>query len=108
MGLILARIGSGLLQAMLIVFAARKHVQLPVRDSFSAFFRPLIGALAMYQLLVSWGHWVSQPVLNLFFCVVVGSIFYSVWLFLSWWFVGSPEGLESTTIGFLKSKVGKR
>ncbi|MCB8747165.1 oligosaccharide flippase family protein [Rhodoferax sp. U2-2l] len=104
-GLMLARIGSGLFHAALMLFAARQHMQLSLRKSLSAFVRPLGGSLLMYGLLVTLGDWFAHPMVNLMFNVLMGAIFYTTWLLLTWRLAKCPDGLESTLIEFVQAKL---
>lgn len=104
-GLMLARIGSGLLQAGLMMFAARQHMQLPLRQSVGALIRPFSGSVAMYVVLTTWGHGFANPMVNLVFDVAMGAVFYTTWLLLTWRLAKCPDGLESTLIEFVQAKL---
>lgn len=93
-GLMLARIGSGLLQAALMMLAARQFMQLSLTVTLATLVRPLCGALLMYGVLSTWGPLFSQPVISLVLNVMLGAVFYTSWLFLTWQLVGRPAGLE--------------
>lgn len=107
-GLMLARIGSGLFQAILMMYAARQHMQLSLRKSVGSVVRPLGGSLAMYGLLVTCGQWVDLPMVNLVLNVLLGALFYTTWLLLTWRVAKCPEGLESTAIEFIQAKIKRR
>jgi len=102
-GLMLARIGSGLLHAVLMMFAARQHAQLSLSRTFRVLLRPMSGAVLMYGVLTTWGNCFNHPFVNLIFNVFAGAVLYTSWLVLTWQLVGKPEGLESTALGFIKS-----
>ena len=104
-GLMLARIGSGLLHAFLMMLAARLHLQLSLRKTLSTLIRPLIGSLIMYALLVNWGQYFTHPIPNIFFNVALGTAFYTFWILITWRLAKCPAGLESTAIEFIKSKI---
>lgn len=94
LSLMLARIGSGLLQAALMMLAARQFMQLSLTVTLATLVRPLCGALLMYGVLSTWGPLFSQPVISLVLNVMLGAVFYTSWLFLTWQLVGRPAGLE--------------
>ncbi|MDD2881490.1 MAG: oligosaccharide flippase family protein [Rhodoferax sp.] len=106
-GLMLARIGSGLLQAALMMLAARQFMQLSLTITLATLVRPLSGAMLMYGALTTWGNSFSQPFINLLCNVVLGAVLYTSWLMLTWRLAGRPEGLESTAVGFIKSRLSR-
>jgi lipopolysaccharide exporter len=103
-GLILARIGSGLLHVVLMMYAARQHMQVSLRQTFGMLIRPLSGSLLMYGLLVTWGQWVEPAMVNFALNILAGAVFYIVWLLLTWLLAGKPEGLEANIADKMKSK----
>jgi len=105
LGLMLARGSSSLAQSVLMMYAARQHIGLSLRKSLSAFVRPLGGSLLMYGLLVTWGDWFAHPMVSLVFDVLMGAIFYTTWLLLTWRLAKCPDGLESTLIEFVQAKL---
>ena len=104
-GLMLARIGSGLLQAVMMMFAARQFAQLSLKRTASTLVRPIMGACLMYGLLVAWGNWFDYPMVDLLGKVIVGAVFYISWILITWQLAKRPDGIESTVIGVLKSKI---
>lgn len=104
-GLMLARIGSGLLQATLMMYAARQYVQLPLRMILGALVRPLSGAALMYGLLTTWGHFFVNPMLDLITNVLFGAAFYTSWLLLTWRLAHCPDGLEATAMQIIQRKI---
>ena len=106
-GLILARIGSGLLHAALMMFAARLHLQLSLRKTITTLIRPLAGSLLMFGLLTNWGQYFTNPFGNLLHNIIIGAIFYTIWILTTWRLSKHPPGLEEVTIEFIKSKLKK-
>jgi O-antigen/teichoic acid export membrane protein len=104
-GLILARIGSGLLHAVLMMFAARLHLQLSLKKIIGTLIRPFFGSILMFAAIKTWGPISSISALNFFLDIILGSILYITWILLSWRLAKCPDGLESTTLEFLKNKI---
>lgn len=107
-GLMLARIGSGLLHALLMMFASRVHLQLSLRKTLGALIRPLIGSSLMYSLLILGGQSSSSPTINLMSNIFLGSVFYTAWILLTWRMARCPDGLESIVLDFIKNKFFRK
>lgn len=101
-GLMMARIGSGLLHAAMMMVAARKFMQLSLATTLASLVRPTSGALLMYWVLTAWDIGFVPLFVGLLFNAVLGAILYTSWLMLTWRLVGMPDGLESTVLGFLR------
>lgn len=107
-GLIFARIGSGLLHAVLMMFAARFHLQLSLRKTIGTLVRPFFGSLFMYAAINVWGPISSISTINFFLDIILGSIFYTAWILLTWRLAKCPDGLESTALEFIKAKLNRK
>jgi len=103
-GLMFARIGSGLLQAVLMMYAARTYTKISLRNTLNTLLRPLSGSLVMYGLLATSGHAFIHPMVNLVCSVMLGTLSYVAWLLLTWHLAGRPEGLETTAIQLIRNR----
>lgn len=92
-GLMMARLLSGLVHAMLVIFATQKHMQLPARRSSATYVRPLTGSLLMYALLTSF-TFSHVAGIELTMKVIVGGVFYTSWLLGTWVLARKPDGIE--------------
>jgi len=103
-GLILARIGSGLLHSLLMMLAARKHAGLSLGSTARSLLRPLSGAMFMYGVLATWGNIFSLPWVDLIANIMLGAMIYTAWMLLTWHMTRRPDGLEATVIQFIADK----
>jgi O-antigen/teichoic acid export membrane protein len=103
-GLMFARIGSGIVQAVLMIYAARTYTHLSLHSTLSTLVRPLSGAFLMYGLLVTFGHWVAHPTANLVYSIMLGTISYASWLLMTWHLAGRPDGIEATARQLILTK----
>lgn len=105
-GLMLARLLSGLVHAFLVIFATRKHMHLPVQQSLMTYVRPLIGSLLMYALLTSFN--VSHIAgIELTVKVVIGGVFYTCWILGTWVLVHKPDGIETMILATITRVLGR-
>jgi O-antigen/teichoic acid export membrane protein len=104
-GLMIARIGSGLLQSFLMIIAARTYAGISLGSTAGSLLRPFTGSLFMYGILATWGNLFLNPLANLVVNIVLGAIVYTSWLLLTWLLAKQPDGLEATVIQFVRSKT---
>ncbi len=103
MGLILARLFASALASVLSIWYARKRCGQRIANIIAALWRPAAGSALMY-VGISWllAREELPASFRLFTCVLLGALFYSGWLFLTWLLVGRPQGLESTALEYLR------
>jgi lipopolysaccharide exporter len=101
-GLVWARICATGANAVLTALCARAFCKVSIAAMVQALWRPVVGAIGMYGLVVSvlemlplGGQW------NLLLGIVSGALAYTVWILATWVSVGKPEGLESTVFDYL-------
>ena len=97
-GLVFARILAALVSLTATGLSARRHCGVPLTAAALTFWRPLAGACLMgvgVHTLCSWEQ--SLPML-LFTGVSAGVLFYTLWMYLSWHWLGRPDGLEATIV----------
>ena len=92
-GLMVARLLSGLVSAMLMIFATKKHMQLPIKQSLMTYVRPVMGSLLMYAFLTSF-TFSSIAGIELALKVVIGGVLYTGWMLGTWILTGKPDGIE--------------
>lgn len=96
MGLIVARLISGLLHALMIceLAATQRYLQLPAGTALMTYLRPVVGGVAMYVMLTSFSVSSIAPV-ELMIKVILGGVFYVAWMLSTWVLAGKPDGLET-------------
>ncbi|NMM81203.1 hypothetical protein B2J86_09755 [Acidovorax sp. SRB_14] len=105
-GLVWARLLSSVFSACMTTLYAHKFCGLHIGAIAQSLWRPLLGALGLFVLgthlmaIVNLSSWQQ-----LLFGAFAGAIFCSVWGFFSWWVSGRPEGLESTLVDLIRSRV---
>ncbi|MFZ3125778.1 MAG: oligosaccharide flippase family protein [Acidovorax sp.] len=105
-GLVWARLLSSAFSACLTAVYAHKLCELPMGAIAQSLWRPLVGALGLFVIgtrlmaIANLSNW-QQLLLGAF----LGVGFCSVWAFFSWWVSGRPEGLESTLVDWIRSRV---
>lgn len=107
-GLVYARLLASLVNALSMALFARSYAALALGEVVSALWRPAVGALAMHLIVAQVIYYFSWLGAQLAAGVTTGVAFYTLWLFLSWWLAGKPEGLESTVLEAIRRKWQKR
>lgn len=105
-GLIVARLISGLLHAFMVIFASSRHLHLPMRSALLTYLRPLAGSVAMYFMLTSFIVSSIAPI-ELAIKVVLGGIFYVAWILITWMLAGKPDGIETMGVSLLGRVLSK-
>lgn len=101
-GLAYARLLSNCLASMITLVATRRHCGLELIPTAKTILRPLAGSLAMYYLVVSAISTVDPLWLKLMIGMLLGAVFYTIYMLVSWHLSGRPEGLESTVTDKLR------
>lgn len=97
-GLVYARLIASAVNALSMTLFARAYVGLPIGEVARALWRPVLGAVLMHLVVVQAANQVSGLGAQLAVGVLTGVVTYSLWLLISWWMAGRPEGLESTIL----------
>ena len=105
-GLMVARLLSGLVNALLMILATKKHMQLPVKQSLMTYVRPVIGSLLMYGLLTSF-TFSSIAGIELAVKIVIGGVCYTCWMLGTWILAGRPDGIEPMILSVLKRVLAR-
>jgi lipopolysaccharide exporter len=95
-GLALARVVSSAISSLTALRYTRKICQLPISPILAVIFRPMIGAILMYGLVIWVLGAIHSAAIGLVAGIGCGAIFFTLWSLLSWHLVRRPEGLEST------------
>jgi lipopolysaccharide exporter len=103
-GLVFARIGSSLLQSILMLFAAQKYVQLSFFSSLRSLVRPLMSSILMYCFLIVAEFHFGGVLVNLIGNISIGALTYVFLLVGSWALARRPEGIESTVFDYLAKR----
>lgn len=106
MGLVVARLLSGLLHALMVVVSTKQYLALPMRASLSTYVRPVVGSVAMYVMLTSFSVSSIAPI-ELMAKVILGGVFYVAWMLSTWIVAGKPDGLETMATGLLSRVMSK-
>lgn len=105
LGLVWARFLASAVNLMAMMLFARQMTGLQASLVLKAFWRPAFGSMLMALVLAALTHFeAGPPWLRLLVSVAVGMLAYTMWSLASWRIFGKPEGLESTTIDFLKKR----
>lgn len=104
-GLVWARLISSTFNAGMTAFYTHKLCDLKFGAVLRALWRPMAGAIGLYGI----GHVVTSlsgllDWQKLLVGGIVGVTFCASWAFLSWWFSGRPEGLESTLVDLVQAR----
>lgn len=105
MGLVYARVGSSLLQSMLMLLAAQKFAQLSVSASLTSLVRPVTCSIVMYLILTMIKVDLDYLILNIIFEILMGFFAYVILLIAAWFLAKRPDGIESMAVNFLKNKL---
>lgn len=99
-GLMVARLLSGLVHALLVICATNRHLQLPIGQSLLTYVRPLFGSLLMYALLTSF-NFSGNAGIELALKIVVAAVFYTCWMLGTWVLARKPDGIENMALGVI-------
>ena len=105
-GLIAARLISGLLHALMVIVATRRYLHLPMRSALMTYLRPVVGSVAMYFTLTSFSVSSIAPI-ELAIKVVLGGVFYVAWILITWALAGKPDGIETMGVSLLDRVLSK-
>jgi len=105
LGLVWARIGASLVNALVTVVSAKKHCGLPLWATVQAVWRPLLGALTMYLTVAFCVGLFESVVAQLAAGILSGVLLYGTWTTITWLLVGRPEGLESTVFDYFANRA---
>ncbi|MGE0112826.1 lipopolysaccharide biosynthesis protein [Aquabacterium sp.] len=105
-GLIVARLISGLLHALMVIAATHKYLQLPAGTALLTYLRPVLGSVAMYVMLTSFSVSSIAPI-ELMTKVILGGGFYVTWMLSTWALAGKPDGIETMATSLLTRVLAK-
>jgi O-antigen/teichoic acid export membrane protein len=100
-GVLAARVATALVVAGYSMFAVRGLIKLPVRAQLLGPWRSILSAVIMAIMIAPLEGWLSarqgvlQLSVGLFAVTGVGAMIYTTSMFLLWWLVGYPDGLET-------------
>lgn len=105
-GLVIARLISGLFHALMVIAATHRYLKLPASIALLTYMRPVVGSVAMYVMLTSFSV-SSIAAIDLMVKVMIGGIFYIGWMLSTWALAGKPDGLESMGASLLTRVLSK-
>ena len=106
-GLIYARIIGSLVNAVATTALTKAHCKFPLTPLIVATGRPFLGAMIMYLFVQYAITLVAGNAVQTAIGIATGTVVYVLWTLTTWQIIGRPEGLESTVIEFLASRIKK-
>ncbi len=103
MGLVWSRLIAMAVSALATVNFAHNLCGMPWRSILLAFWRPLLGSVAMYFVVGQAMQGLAGNAVQLVAGVAAGAAAYVAWSLASWRLSGRPDGLESTVLEALRS-----
>ncbi|APW45076.1 lipopolysaccharide biosynthesis protein [Rhodoferax antarcticus] len=104
LGLVWARITASSVNAMVTAFCASFYCQVALGATIKRLLRPAVGAVGMYLLVNLVTQQMSGSAWSLATGITLGALAYTVWMTLTWFAAGRPEGLESTVFDYFASR----
>lgn len=98
MGLVVARILGSVVNIAATAIAAHRYCRLPLGQLVTAVVRPLLGSVCLYAMVVFVVAHVDGLIWQLVTGILVGTLWFAVWCWVTWQLAGRPEGLESTVL----------
>ena len=103
--LVWSRICGNLANLLATAMATQRYCGLRATQPLKAILRPLAGALLMFLAARFMVLQFQAAAAQLVGGIAVGVVFYSAWTFITWHIAGRPDGLESTVLAFLKTRL---
>lgn len=104
MGLVIARAIGAVVNLFVTFWLGSKRCGLRLIPIFASIARPLLGALMMYTIVDALVVHLGLGIFSLVLCVLAGVSIFCTWCFLSWGFIGRPEGFESTLYEMISNR----
>jgi len=107
-GLVLARILSSIANLSMVIIMAKILLHISFKSILKAVLSPLFGATLMYILIWQFLPQYSTASIQLGIGILMGSTFYTTWIYLIWILRNKPDGIERTFYEKIFAQVNKK